>query len=250
MGATRLRIAILTHNALAYSRRCLQSLAVHTLIDHEVLVLDNGSEDETPEWLIRHPGRNLRAMLSPLNLGVPKGRNLLLEAILREGDGSELIVFLDNDVEVSTGWYHPFVEVFTSDASVGIAGVIGHRIVVHDAHRELLPSPESGPAFVDVVSGFCFWVKRQVAETLGPFDENLGMFWHEDDDYCIRAIDRGHRVVSVPGAPVVHHAHRSGIAEQDTGCTESLRNQSYLARKWRGLGVVNARGRIERPPVT
>lgn len=247
MSAARLSLAILTHNALGYTKRCLQSLADHTPIEHEVLVLDNGSEDETPDWLARYPACNVRAMLSPVNLGVPKGRNLLMSAIQRQGGGSRFLVFLDNDVEVSEDWYRPFLDVFEADASVAIAGVTGHDIIIHGDRRELMPSPEFGPVPVDVVSGFCFWVQWQAALRLGPFDENLGMFWHEDDDYCVRAIAEGYRVISVPEARVVHHAHQSGVARQDEDCEQSLRNQRYLVGKWHGLGLVDASGCIRRP---
>ena len=246
MSPPRVRVAILTHNALEFSELCLGSLAAHTSVDHEISILDNGSEDGTREWLSARSMPNLKVMLSPANLGVPKGRNLLLAMILRDTQPEDLIVFLDNDVEVLPGWHDPFVALFSAEPSAAIVGVTGHGIVIGEDRRELLPSPESGPSPVDVVSGYCLWVRADAAAALGPFDENLGLFWHEDDDYCIRAIGLGYEVYALPDAGVVHHRHKSGVAEQADADYLSLRNQRYLVEKWRGLRLVDLAGHVAR----
>jgi GT2 family glycosyltransferase len=242
-AAPVIRLAILTHNARPFSQRCLESLIAHTPAEHDISILDNGSNDGTREWLASRWAPNLHVMLSPVNLGVPKGRNLLLASILARARPSDFIVFLDNDVEALAGWYEPFVALFAEETAVGVAGVTGHDIIVGEEHRELLPSPDHGSAEVDVVSGYCLWVTAAAA-AIGPFDENLGLFWHEDDDYCVRAIGLGLRVIALPGTSIVHHRHKSGVAEQPEFESISLRNQQYLVEKWRRVGLVNSRGRI------
>jgi GT2 family glycosyltransferase len=244
--ASRVRIAMLTHNALEFSAACLHSLLAHGGEACEIVVLDNGSEDGTREWLAARSLPNLQVMLSPVNLGVPKGRNLLLALTLRATRPGDFIVFMDNDVEVLPGWQEPFVALFAREPAAGIAGITGHELLVHPDRRELLPSPQAGPARVDVVSGYCLWVRGSAAAALGPFDENLGLFWHEDDDYCVRAIGLGYEVYALPGTPVVHHGHKSGAAHQAQLEELSRRNQSYLVDKWRQLDLVDGAGRIAR----
>lgn len=246
MTGPRVRIAILTHNALEFSEACLYSLLAHSREPCEIIVLDNGSEDGTREWLAARCLPNLHVMLSPVNLGVPKGRNRLLAMTLPATQPEDLIVFMDNDVEVLPGWQEPFVELFSREPAAGIAGIAGHDLLVHEDWRELLPSPEAGPVRVDVVSGYCLWVRGGVAAALGPFDENLGLFWHEDDDYCVRAAGLGYEVYALPGTKVVHHGHKSGAANEAQLDELSRRNQSYLAAKWRQLDLVDDAGRIAR----
>jgi len=243
-----LRIAILTYNAIEFSVRCLKSLADHTKLHHDICVLDNGSEDGTRDWLIGRHASNERILLSPINLGVPKGRNVLLADIIQRSGGDDLIVFLDNDTEVLNGWHDPFLDLFVEKKDVAIAGVTGHRINILEDRRELLPSPDTGPTEVDVVSGYCLWVRASVARVLGPFDENLGQFWHEDDDYCVRANSLGYRVFALPDASIIHHGHKSRVVELDPIETEynSLRNQHYLVQKWRHFGFVDESGGIRR----
>lgn len=240
---SQLYIAILTHNALEYTQRCLTSVARHTGPAHEVFVLDNGSTDGSADWLRTRDGLNVT--LSPTNLGVPAGRNLLIyEVLSHAGDG--FVVFMDNDVEVFDGWCEPFLNLFAERPEVGIAGPVGHKLIVHHDTRELLPSPEQAPEPVDVVSGFCLWTRTDTLQAVGLFDESLGTFWHEDDDYCIRALKFGFEVYAVPGAPLIHHAHKSGAADDTAIQAGSDLNQRYLAEKWRTLGCVDEDGRIIR----
>jgi glycosyltransferase involved in cell wall biosynthesis/GT2 family glycosyltransferase len=243
---TRLNVAILTHNALDWTKRCLESLARHTKVPHHVFVLDNASTDGTREWLAGLGDGRVHVTLGERNLGVPKGRNHLLRTILPYLRDDAFVVFLDNDVEVTEGWYEPYLGWFDGHPRAGIAGENGHPIVVHESSRELLPVPEIRPAPVDVVSGFSLWVRAACARETGVFDEKLGLFWHEDDDYGVRAIMHGWEVAALASGRIIHHEHKSGAALPAIATGGSPENQRYLAAKWRSLGVVADDGRILR----
>lgn len=201
----QIHIAILTHNALDYTQRCLASLAAHTPVPHQIFIVDNASTDATPEWLSALMAPHIHVDLSPDNLGVAGGRNRLLKTILPHLPEDGQIVFLDNDVEVHAGRYRPFIDLFRERPDAGVAGAHGHPFIVcGDDRRELLPAPEIGPTPVDVVTGFCFWINSGAARTVGLFDHRLGNFWHEDDDYCVRALAAGWEVYALPNAPLTH----------------------------------------------
>jgi alpha-1,3-rhamnosyl/mannosyltransferase len=238
----RLHLAILTHNALAHTQRCLLAIERHTPQPHEVWIVDNASADATPQWLRAQARPGLHLDFQPVNRGVPGGRNRLLELILPHAGNDDFVVFLDNDLEVGAGWTAPFLEVFAADPQIAIAGRSGHAIVVRDGRRVLLPAAtERG--FVDVVSGgFACWARVPAARAIGAFDEELGLFWHEDDDWCVRALGLGLGVFAVPDAPMRHDEHGSGVALPDLADGGSLRNQRYLAAKWRGLGLIDEEG--------
>jgi O-antigen biosynthesis protein len=241
-----LHIAILAHNALTYTQQCLRSLLANSTTPIKIWILDNGSDDDTSAWLSRRRARNVNTLHSPINVGVAGGRNMLLNKILSQTNAEDFIVFLDNDVEVHPGWDQAFLACFAQHPSAAIVGVTGHDIVVWDGRRTLLPSPEQGPKQVDVVSGYCLWVSTWAAASLGPFDENLGRFWHEDDDYCIRAIWVGYSVYCLPAAGITHHRHKSGVAELESEVHKSQQNQMYLVEKWHALGLIDQAGRIIR----
>ena len=244
---TPITIAILTHNALEHTQRCLASLAAHTSVPHQIFILDNASTDATPTWLGGLAAPHIHVDLSDENHGVPGGRNRLLKTVLPLLPEDGLLVFLDNDVEVHTGWTEPFTQLFRAYPDAGVAGAHGHAFIVHPHHRELLPAPETGPTPVDVVTGFCFWVRAGAVRTVGLFDHKLGKFWHEDDDYCVRAIATGWEVYALPQAPLTHHEHKSGVANATTfDQGGSPENQRYLVDKWHRLGYVDPMGYVMR----
>lgn len=239
--------AILTHDCLAYTKRCLDTLARTVPFAHEVFVVDNASSDTTLEWLRSGRAPNVHAFSSPVNLGVAGGRNALLDLVTPHLPDDGFVVFLDNDLEFTPGWTEPFVAMFEAFPEAGVAGVVGHEILVGAEARELLPSPlETRP--VDVVSGgFACWVRARAAVDIGAFDVRTGSFWHEDDDYCIRALAAGWEVFAVPEARVIHHEHQSGVALPGLDAGGSPENQRYLVAKWRDAGWVDAAGWVIHP---
>lgn len=237
----RWRFAILTYGSLAETQRCLRTLQASMDEPYEVFVVDNGSTDGTKAWL-EQQGHGLRWRANDKNRGVPGGRNDLLDFVLPHCQPEDWIVFCDNDLEFTPGWLQAYRSAMQAFPAARLLGQVGHRIVVQDDRRILLPAP-SATACVDVLSGgFACTVRADAAAAIGPFDERLGLFWHEDDDYCVRAAGLGLPAVAVPAAGIVHHEHASGVA--DAGLREggSLSNQRYLADKWRRAGLVDEGG--------
>ena len=70
-------IILLTYNNLKYTRQCLESLYEKTGLDFELIVVDNYSQDDTPEFLdafaATHP--NVRLILNNENFGFARGNN-------------------------------------------------------------------------------------------------------------------------------------------------------------------------------
>lgn len=242
----RVNLAILTYNALDYTKMCLESIARNTRADHNIFVLDNGSTDGSREWLKHYKAANFYSEEAVKNSGVPGGRNRLIEIIspLLPEDG--FVVFLDNDMELKEGWDTQYLSFFEDHPEAGIASAFGHRMIVRKYHRELLPAP-SYTAPVDVAcGGFACWIRAKALQAVGGFDENLGLFWHEDDDFSLRTIAAGWDVYALPHVSVVHHEHKSGAANPGIKSGGSPKNQIYLCEKWRNLGLVDSQGRIVR----
>jgi len=244
----RLNIALMTFNALAYTKLCLASLKQHSTEPYNVFIVDNGSTDGTREWLAEQTDENLFVEFSPANLGVPGGRNRLLQLIQPHLRESDFVIFMDNDIEVMPGWVEHFSNFFVANPHVGIGTAVGHLFQVRGDVRELGAVPVHAPTPVDVAcGGFVCWVRAAAAAAVGEYDERLGLFWHEDDDYTVRALAAGWEVFIVPGAPVLHHEHKSGAAKPGIKVGGSPANQRYLANKWRALGLLDANGKPKRP---
>ena len=85
-------IIILTYNHLDLTKDCIESIRKYTEQDtYEIIIVDNHSQDETPEWLKTQS--DLHVILNQENVGFPKGCNIGIEASAREND----ILLLNND---------------------------------------------------------------------------------------------------------------------------------------------------------
>lgn len=242
----QVNVAILTYNALEYTKLCLESISQRTKAPHNIFVLDNGSTDGSREWLRAYSKPNFFYTEASANLGVPGGRNELIRKIAPSLPSDGFVVFLDNDMEVLEGWDQQFLGFFGDHPEAGIASAFGHRMVVYSSHRELLAAP-AYTAPVDVAcGGFACWVRSAVLQAGVRFDEKLGIFWHEDDDFSVCALKAGFDVYALPHARVVHHEHKSGAANPGIKSGGSPKNQAYLCQKWRAMGMVDSEGRIIR----
>ena len=241
----KLWLAILTYNALAYTKRCLLSLDRFTSQPWHAVILDNGSVDGTREWLAAIDDPRISIELGTSNRGVAGGRNRLVELIRDRVPDDGWIVFVDNDLEFFPNWLAPFFDVFARDPQVGMASCSGFEMVVHESHRELLSYPGLIPMPVEVASGgYACFVRPAVFRTIGEYDEQLNPFWHEDDDITVRTRVAGWQTYAVPNASVVHHGHKSGTANPSIAHLGSRAKQAYLVGKWRNAGLVMPDGRL------
>ena len=234
-----LAVIVLAHNARAFTQRCLHSLLAHTDTAFRVYLVDNASSDGTAEWAGELDPR-VTVLRSEVNLGVSGGRNAGLAAI--EGN-PDYVVFLDNDVELMADWWRPFAEALKCDSEAAIAGEQGIEITVQQNTRDIRPIRESGVVECDMVIGYCMFMRADAVRTIGRFDENMSLFWHDDDDYGMRARNLGWHVLHVPSKRVIHFEHKSsslvaGIwSAPETPTAMSDCNQAYLAEKWAAQGA-------------
>jgi GT2 family glycosyltransferase len=217
----RLSIIIVSYNARADLERCLASVIDHPpAIDHEIVVVDNASADDTVETLrSRWPG--VRLIEAGGNLGFSRANNIGI----RQSFG-ELVLLLNGDTVVPPGEIDELVGVLDRRPN---AAVVGPRLVDADGKAELsfggMISPfnelrqklrargnverlTSREQEVDWVSGACLLVRRSDAEAVGLLDERYFLYT-EDVDFCAAIRARGRRVVFTPAAEIVHLRGRS-----------------------------------------
>lgn len=233
----QLSICIVCFNAVEYTKRCVQSIRQNTDIPYKIHLLDNGSTDDTKKYLesIKNDA-DIEVFFSAVNLGAAKGRNLLI----KQAKLYPYVVFLDNDVEVFAHWYLPFFRQLQANPSLGILGVQGYKVKVRGKTRYLTPVKEGR---ADIITGYCMFTTKELINYIGLFDEHLGRYWHEDDDYCLRAIGAGY-FNQVVAADLVHYGSKSSSTEPDMLDRKySQQNLAYLTEKWRRLGLINAQGK-------
>lgn len=261
-------VVIVSFNTEDLLRRGLESLFVserwhldgwclrhaHKEIVSEVLVVDNGSDDQSPGMVAKEfPWVRLVANFE--NVGFARANNQAM------GISSGRYIFLLNpDTETVAGAITSLVE-FADDHPN--AGAVGCQLLnpdgslqpsgrdlptIRSVWKELLPMPEairrrtrslterrdySKACEVEEVSGAAMLVRREAMSQVGGLDEDF-FFLGEDVDFCWRLKDAGWRAYYLPSARVVHHwgVSRSG-AKRERISLLAQRAQYLLFKKHR-----------------
>ena len=180
----RISIVIVTFNNLVFNRLCLESvLAYSEGCNYEVIVVDNGSEDGTREYLreLARSFPNLRILFNQSNLGFAAATNQGLTCA-----AGELLILLNNDTIVPHGWHRRLVK-HLKDPAVGLVGPVtnraGNEAEIDTSYRtwsqlthfaEDYMCDHEGMRFdIRTATMFCTALRRDVYECVGPLDEQL-----------------------------------------------------------------------------
>ena len=245
MSPSRVAVVVLCWNRWSLTQRCLETLRRHTdLSDVDVIVVDNGSTDETPDRLSGYDW--LRVLSLPKNLGYVRGNNA---GIAAAAPGSDILL-LNNDVEFrEDGWLDRLRQAAHSAPDVG---VVGCRLVLPDgrllhAGTYILPDTTwgqqigsmetdvgqfSGNREVQGVVFACAYIRRDLLDRIGPLSLDYESYF-EDTDYCLRARDAGFRTLCCGGVTIVHHEHGSTADAPELFDRIFRRSRSTFVKRWK-----------------
>ncbi|WP_159807586.1 glycosyltransferase [Cellulomonas citrea] len=235
-------VIIPVHGQWAYTQQCLRSLMDTTGDDVEIVVVDDASPDESLAELRRVPGVQVvalevnRGFIGACNAGIAASRG-------------ELVVLLNNDTQVRTGWLDAMREAI-ADPTVGL---VGAQLVYPDGRLQeaggiiwsdgsgwnygRLGNPEDPavtyPRDVDYCSGAAIMLRRDFLVGLGGLDERYAPAYYDDADLAFAVRAAGLRVRYEPRAVVVHHEGVSHGTDLGSGVkARQVVNREVFARKW------------------
>lgn len=233
----KISVVVVTWNGLDLLRPCVQALVQQT-VDHELVVVDNGSHDGTVAWLQTHaPHAHVVAL--PTNTGFAHGNNVGMRAA--SGDA---LVLINNDTLPTPNFLQQIVDPLAQDPQLGsVAGVLmfAHRPDVVAAagiavgrdgvHRDLwiLRSVDQLPAVPTAIfgaSGGAVCYRRASLREVGLFDEGYFAYL-EDADLAWRLLLRGWNCVVAPGARVRH------VYSATSGHQSPFKQRLLARNRWR-----------------
>jgi O-antigen biosynthesis protein len=226
------------------SLACLESIARLTIgLSYEVIIVDDGSSDLTPELLKRIEG--MVAIRNEQNLGFIGSCNR--GAAVARGD---FLVFLNNDTVVTPGWLEALARTFRT---IPGTGYVGAKLVYPDGRLQEAGSviwrdgtgwnygklDDAGhPKYnftreVDYCSGACAMVPRALFEQLGGFDAEFTPAYYEDTDLAFKIRHAGHKIIYQPHARIIHHEGLTSGTSLESGVKSyQVVNQKKFHRRW------------------
>jgi GT2 family glycosyltransferase len=216
---------------------CVRALQAMSSADFDILVIDNGSGEESVAKL-RHcqDGFELRELSE--NVGFAAGNNYgLREALAR---GYEYALLVNNDAfvapdllekmlaeaEPDIGLLSPKIMYESEPERIWFAGGRRHPLTIDllDARQGQLDKPGYASQDVDYLLGTCLLVNLQAARAVGLLDERY-YFYFEDLDWSLRFTEAGYRLRLVEAARLYHR-----IAVSTGGNDDTAQRRYYLAR--------------------
>lgn len=243
-------IVILNWNGRSLMEECLPSVieaVANEGGDHEILVIDNGSTDDSVAFL-KEQYPQIRVVCHDKNYGFIKGYNLGVREARKD-----ILVFLNNDMAVKKNFLRPLLDgfqaadvfavsaqIFFTDPTrrreetgktrtVWYKGFIGYR---HDIPTEADGRNGYIPAFW--LGGGSAAVDRKKFLALGGFETALSPFYMEDIDLSYKAWKRGWRVLFCPQSEVIHK-HRSSSGRLNRNYVERVINRNRILFIWENI---------------
>jgi len=254
-------LIVLAWNQWPLTRRCLDSLLAGALAaNDEVIVVDNGSSDETPSALAAYAD-SVRIVTLPENLGFVRGMNAGIAAARTDDD----VVLLNNDlVFTQPDWLERLRDAAYADPDTGIVGcrLLGpapegrlyHAGGFIEADDLWGQQTETGTVDHDIaqfdttrrVQAIAFavaYIRRDCLDRIGALDLAFHSYF-EDTDYCLRAADVGIAGVIAGAVTLRHDQH--GSTGDDGGFRARLwaASRATFASRWQERLRARYRGQL------
>ena len=215
-------VAILNYNTKHFLETFLPSVSYSSRYPFDMLVIDNGSSDESVDFVNKWFPEVETIQLTQ-NYGFAKGYNIGLQDIK-----SKYIAFLNSDVHVTENWLDPLVKYLEANPDVG---VVVPKVVSFENETVFEYAGASG-GFQDALGyPYC---RGRIFDTIekdkGQYDDIMDIAWasgaamvmrkdlflasggfdpdyfahHEEIDLCWRLRNAGYRIVVIPESKILH----------------------------------------------
>ncbi len=246
-----LSIILVNWNSIAFAEQCIASIQSTVQgLQYEIIVVDNASADAPCQRLSdRFPTAEL--LLSGTNLGFGGANNLGA----RQSSG-QVLLFLNPDTLLRDDAVHRMFQHLVARPEAGAAGcrllnadltlqtscvqnfpTVLNQLLGLGALQRLCPTlplwgkrclyvREKPVQVVDVVSGACLMIRREIFEEAGGFSPAYFMF-AEEVDLCFRIHASGKQVLHCSEAEVIHFGGQSTGQREDGFADVAMRDSVY-----------------------
>lgn len=185
----------------------------------EFVVIDNGSTDNTQEyldlWQRKMP--NLKVLTSKDNTGFGPAHNWGS----REARG-DVLIELSNDVVISGD----YIALVREAVEANPDAMFGPQVMTDNTGWNVF-----GGKVISYIYGWCIFCSRKVWEDVGGFDERFVPCDYEDIDISMRAVEKGHELRQVD-LPLRHLSGQSAQNLSGGRLAITLKNQALFKEKW------------------
>lgn len=221
----RVSFIVVTHARAQWLSGALASIQRQTVNSREIVVVVNGPDPETQQFL-RALGSEARVAVLEHNYGVGAGRNAGI-ALAR----GEILFFLDDDAELrDLDTTVRLLTHFERDPELGVVGFLVIDPATGAIERRCIPFRNKrvpqGPTAACYFAGGACAIRRAVFDRVGLYDESL-FYGGEELDLSYRLLEAGFHILFDPSVAMLHYA--AGRRSQSFAPYFFARNRPWVA---------------------
>ena len=214
-------IIVIAYNQLDYTRQCVESILHYTSRPYELLLVDNGSTDDTYAYY-----KEVQKVHPHVRI-IKAWSNRVVEGLFNHAASvarGKYIVFTSNDTIVHENWLENFIDQINAAKDIGIVGPRSNSISgpqslfirytsleeYHTAASKLSIANKGASFQVQRMVGMTFITRKDILQRVGGMDTDLptngkdGGYGFSDDDMSVRFIAAGYKLV-VADDVFIHH---------------------------------------------
>ena len=245
-------IIIPTRNGLQLVRQCIESiLAKTTYANYEILLIDNGSDEQETLDYFKKLGTEPRVRV--IRDDRPFNYSALNNAAVKVAKG-EFVLLLNNDIEIITPtwltelvshaarrgvgavgarlWY-PNDTLQHGGVILGIGGVAGHSHKYLARYSNGYFCRAKLTQTLSAVTAACLLIRKSIYEEVGGLNEVDLRVAFNDVDFCLRVREAGYRNIWTPFSECYHHESATRGTEDTPEKKERFSKEVlYMKAKW------------------
>ena len=222
-----------TFNQLEYTKRCIKSIYKNTSVKFEIIVIDNGSNDSTPEYLkqLRKKYSNLRIILNKTNKGCARAWNKGIKLAR-----ADYIAILNNDIIVTPRWLKNLIK-FSIEKNylfVGPAYKEGKLDYDIEIFYKYFIHKNKNRERKSTYTGFAMLFYKSIFDKVGFFSTEYKRGTYEDVDFIMK-LKKNNIAFSTTGSSFIHHfrSKTQDYIRATEGNKYEFINRDTFQNKWR-----------------
>ena len=212
-----INIFVLNWNGLGVIDECLSSLKKISYHNTKIILIDNGSEDNSVTFISKKYPK-VKVLELKQNFGFAEGNNMGFKSI----DKADYSIFINNDTIVDSGFVEPLINTLEADKKImqvspkifynhqkntiwyaGGKVSLSFGYIRHRGIRKKDSQIFSIPSETGYATGCCICMRSNDFDEIGRFDNSFPMYC-EDVDLSLRFKDFGGKVYYVPDSKIWH----------------------------------------------
>jgi GT2 family glycosyltransferase len=236
---------ILNYNNALHTAKLVDSIINIYSTAHEIIIVDNKSNEEDLKILemINKDVECIKLIKNSHNNGFSGGMNIGIS----ESSG-EYIILCNNDILFVMDAINPMRRALERNPEIGAIGPttnnVGNEAYIRvrnpsdlsniERIKNLCLENRNNVEYVNNLGFFCVMFPNESVAKVGKLDENFGIGYFEDDDYCARIRSFGYKIALCRESFVFHMGSATFDKEQGVKNKSELfqRNKQIYESKW------------------